>query len=365
MTVLTSRERLDRCFKHLELDRPGLYIRGVDQKNPAHESYKPLRELVVAKGDMKFVFFCSSYKDITGRSYREEPFNEDFERHITTIHTSAGDLNRVYMHGLNGQPGYTEKYFIETPEEAEIYLSLPETGLSFNSEDFFELDRKIGDRGIAIADLGLNPAGTVADLIGSERFALWSIEYRDILHRLIEREQRVLSIIVRQLLDKGIGPYFALLGQEYIVPPLHGPSDFYDFNVRYDKPILDMIHNSGGYVHVHCHGPIKSVLHYFVEMGADVLHPIEAPPMGNISIKEAKNILRGKVCIEGNIQIGDMYDCNASQIKEMTLEIIKDGFDDFRDLTLCPTASPFIPIMTPRALENYTTLINTVLDYKL
>lgn len=364
MKMLTSRERLDRCFKHLEIDRPGLFIRGVEQNIPPHNSYKPLRDIVMEKGDLKSIFWCSSYRKAFECTYDRIPFNEDFERHITILHSPAGDLNRIYMQGLKGQPGYTEKHYIQTQEDAERYLSLPDNVLEFKPEDFFKLDRKIGDRGITIADLGMNPAGNVAELLGSETFAIWSIENRELLHRLIKREQRVLKVIIKQLLENDIGPYFALLGQEYIVPPLHGPFDFNEFNVKYDKPILDIIHNSEGYVHVHCHGPIKSVLKYFIEMGADVLHPIEAPPMGNVTIREAKNILRGKVCIEGNVQIGDMYDCSASEIKEMTLGVIREGFDDNKGLILCPTASPYVPIMTQQALENYSVLIDTVLEYQ-
>jgi hypothetical protein len=72
-------------------------------------------------------------------------------------------------------------------------------------------------------------------------------------------------------------------GQERVAPPLHGPLDFHDFNARYDKPIIDLIHEIGGRMHVHCHGSIKRVLNYFVDMQVDVLHPFEAPPMGDIT----------------------------------------------------------------------------------
>ncbi len=36
-----------------------------------------------------------------------------------------------------------------------------------------------------------------------------------------------------------------MLGEEYLVPPLHGPEDFDDFNVRYDAPISARIHDAG------------------------------------------------------------------------------------------------------------------------
>jgi len=41
-------------------------------------------------------------------------------------------------------------------------------------------------------------------------------------------------------------------------------------------------------VHVHCHGSIRKVFHGFVDMGADVLHPFELPPMGDITAAQGR-----------------------------------------------------------------------------
>jgi hypothetical protein len=303
------------------------------------------------KGGKKPVFF-------------EEDFNKDYSRHVLTIDTPKGELRKVVMNGLKKQPNYTAEHFIKTPDDAEKYLSMPDDIFDFNPEHFFEMDRKIGDRGIVVMELGNNPAGTVVELLGSETFAFWSIEHRDILHELMEREKKQLMKTVETLQNYKVGPYFAMLGQEYITPPLHGRNDFFDFNVKYDKHISDLIHNGGGYVHIHCHGQIKKMLDAFIEIGADVLHPIEAPTMGDVTIKEAKDALRGKICIEGNIQIGDMYESNPDEIRKMVTEVIDVAFDDSRDLIICPTASPYVPEMSRKAFDNYTALIDTILSYK-
>ncbi len=105
-----------------------------------------------------------------------------------------------------------------------------------------------------------------------------------------------------------------MAGEEYLVPPLHGPTDFCDFNVRYDKPIIDLIHDAGGRVHIHCHGSVKRVMAGFLDMEVDVLHPFEAPPMGDITPAEAKEVIRGRVCYEGNIQIHHMYEHSSGAI---------------------------------------------------
>jgi hypothetical protein len=176
------------------------------------------------------------------------------------------------------------------------------------------------------------------ELFGTEMFAILSITDRDTLHRLIERQMTIIQRRVKFLLGAGVGPRFSMLGEEYIVPPLHGPSDFADFNGRYDKPIIDLVHDAGGRMHIHSHGSIKAVFHGFIDMGVDVLHPFEPPPQGDILAREAKSLARGRMCLEGNIQIHRMYEATPEELRVETEQLIRDAFDDGKGLIVCPTA---------------------------
>jgi uroporphyrinogen-III decarboxylase len=212
--------------------------------------------------------------------------------------------------------------------------------------------------------LGINAGGFVAELCGSENFAMLSITDRDILHALCERQKKILVNRLKRLVEKGVGQYFSLYGEEYLVPPLHGPKDFEDFNVRYDKPIADIIHEAGGRLHIHSHGSIKKVFQGFLEIGVDVLHPFEPPPMGDITATEAKALARGKLCLEGNIQINRMYESSPAEIRRETEKLIEDVFDDRRGLIVCPTASPYIRGKGLDCLPQFQAAIETVLEYK-
>ena len=209
--------------------------------------------------------------------------------------------------------------------------------------------------------LGSNSGGTAAALFGSEAFAIMSITDRDILHTLCQRHMQILIAVLKHLLAAGAGPYFSLAGQEHICPPLHGPEDFDDFNVRYDKPIIDLIHDAGGRVHVHCHGSIKKVFGGFLVMGTDVLHPLEAPPMGDITPAEAKQMARGRLTLEGNIQIADMYESTPADIAGQTEVLIAAAFDDQRGLIVCPSASPYIRGLGEQCFGQYQAMVETVL----
>ena len=252
----------------------------------------------------------------------------------------------------------TEKYFLECPEDAEKYLSLPPQVPSGELESFSQTVASMGERGIVEIYLGFNPAGIVAELFGTEQFAIMSVEHRDVLHELMARQMQETLTLARHVLAKGGGPYFAMLGEEYLVPPIHGPRDFRDFNLRYDRPIVDLIHEAGGLVHVHCHGSLGAVLEDFVEIGPDVLHPVEAPPMGDVTPAEFKRVVGGRTCMEGNVQIADILEGDLVAIAEQVAGLMRDVWlPERRGLIVAPTASPYLPQMTPQMLANYTALV--------
>jgi hypothetical protein len=325
---MTSRERLHRLYFHEEMDRPAVIIRWWGFRDD--RSYDNLFRLMTEQSDWV------------------EPW-------------SAGSLVHNPVASWAQEEG--RRHTIENSEEAERYLELPEPEIGGDVSEYFRLREKVGDRGIVLATLLNNPGGHVSGLFGSETCALMSITEREILHRLAQRHQKTVLRLVDYLVERGVGPYFNIFGQEMIAPPLHGRQDFIDFNVRYDRAIADRIHAAGGRLNVHCHGSVKSVIDCFPELGADVFHCFEAPPMGDITPAEVKAALRGKVALEGNIQIADMYEKSPDEIRAQTEALIRDGFDDRRGLAVTPTASPYMPGRGADCYRQYQAMVAAVTDW--
>jgi hypothetical protein len=359
---MNRRERLRRCYFNEEIDRPAVFSRILFPPNDP--TYDKLKAYLAEHSELKATWNVEDLLEQPPIDVTTEPYSQDFERRLEIWHTPKGNLRKSTLIGLKNQPSMHEERLLKTKEDAEKYLSLPMPKIIGDTDSFFKLDREMGDTGIVNIFLGINPGGEAARLFGTENFALMSALKRDVIYALCERQMKILLECVKHLLSKGIGPYFAMEGEELVAPPLHSPADFNDFNVKYDKPIIDLVHEGGGRMHQHCHGSVKKILPDFIEMGTDVLHPFEAPPMGDTTAKEAKEIVRGKICIEGNIQINRLYENTPDELREETARLIEDAFDDHKGLIVCPTASPYMPDAGETCFPQYKAMIDTVLEYK-
>ena len=356
---MNRRERMERCYSGRETDRPAVYSRtGFPGDDP---SYERLKAFIAANTELK-----AGWSGVTQSGYDTETYTESysdsFQRRVSILHTPAGDLRSSTLISLRGQPPLDETYYIGNREDALKYLSLPMPQvLEVDVQSLAEARKRVGDAGIVESGLGFCPGGRAASLLGTENFALMSLSDRDVIHEICRRELAICINRLKALLDAGAGPFFSMAGEEYIVPPIHGPVDFRDFIVRYDRPIIDLVHDSGGCVHIHCHGSVGKVLPDFIDMGVDVMHPFEAPPMGDITAREAKALIRGQMCFEGNIQISRMYEAGPEDIRLETEHLLADVFDDSKGLIVSPTASPYIRGKGLECFPQYKAMIDAVL----
>lgn len=359
---MTSKERLRRAFFHEVMDAPGVCCRA---SFPGGDpTYAPLIEYLEECSDLKRVWNARSCVSGPPVVNEVEPHSVDFERHVETLVTPIRELRAARLVSLKGEPGTHESFMIGSRADAEAYLSSPMPAIGGAVDSFFEAEQALDERGIVAVCIGTNPGGRAAALMGTENFALFSVSARDVVEALCEREMRILLELVKFLVERGVGPFFSLSCEELTASPLRGPSDFRDFIVRYDKPIVDLIHEAGGRMRVHCRCRVKSFLQDFVDMGVDVLHPVEPPPLGDITAAEAKTLARGRLCLESNIRIGNMHGHSPEAIKRETELLIADAFDDRRGLIISPTDSPLIRGEGHECMARYKAMVETVRNYR-
>ena len=363
---MTPRQRLLAAMRCEVPDRVPIQVRGVYPTNPNwmknhDESYRALHDAVLERCDpVDPVGFGEPWfgiaRETLDRDVEERPVDEDWVEDVVTINTPRGQLTETFRRSLKGEPGFQTKHVVSSEEELERFLSIPVVIPGCDARVFHEAVKRSGDRALVVSQMGLNPVSGACRLLGSELLAIWSVTKRELLKKLLLELRRRWEQYVVKLLDAGISGVFGTLGHEVALPPLLSPADFREFVVEVDLPVMQMVRERGNLIHVHCHYNLNKVLDTFIELGVNCLHPMEAPPMGDIELPEAKRRLLGKICIEGNLQIGELQMSTPERIRELTRRIIEDAAED-GGLILSPTASPFWPTLCDRTRDNYLAFI--------
>jgi hypothetical protein len=371
MTEMTSRERLMVAYRNGYPDRVPVRIWGVlPETQPPHPSFQPIcslaarTDLVGEWNPLNTGVFGTASEAISIHTYDQVSRSDDHKEVVTVVGTPAGELRSIDCQPHEpGVPGYRRKYLIESVQDVEKYLSIPYVQPRIECSGYAAVDRAMGDRGVIMCPLGPEPMYHVNSLMGSELFAIWLIEERELLRELIDTTFFRTRDFLAQQLAADVGPLFGYVGPELCLPPLASTQDFHEFVVDYDRLLIDMIHDAGGLCWVHCHGKVGPVMKMFAEMGADCLNPIEPPPMGDITLLKARSRLGDQMALEGNIQQGEFYTGTPQRIEELVFRAIAEGARD-GGFILCPTSSPWqSATINQGTVANYTAFVDAGLKY--
>lgn len=357
---MTGRERLERVLRGQPVDRVPIRLWWIDPLAAApRPAWKFLYDLVRDRElDVFFSWFgteptpavavTKETRNISGSEWYEE---------VTTWKTPAGALTSIFLHNRLGKPGYEKKYLIESVEDAKRWLSIPEAELP-GTGTFPARDAQAGDRGLVLAAVD-EPMGRVNQLMGSELWGIWLYDERALLHELVAKAARRDYAIARHFIEHGVGPLYGWVGPEVCIPPLASPGDFDEFVTAYDKPIIDLIHDAGGLVWVHCHGDMDPVLERFADMGVDCLNPMEPPPIGRLTLAEAKQRVGGRMTLEGGFEVGDLELHSPEEITATVTALLAMGKPGGRFI-LCPSSDhTHWPEMNERIIKNYHVFVET------
>ena len=364
---MTRRERLMCIFRGEPPDRPAVRLWGVaPEQELLHPAYAPVRDAALQKTDL--VLSAGSPFDLRWGSQPPPIRREDrptgspeWVDQVTYVETAAGPLRGVYRVSTCKRPGYIMQYMVKEPWELKKLLSVPYVPHPFDPTDYWKAEQTVGDTGITIFSLPHAMYG-LQDLIGSQNFALWSRDCRGELLEVVAEYARRIQDQVKRALAVGIRSAFGWVGPELCIPPLMSVRDFDDFVFAFDRPVIEAIHEAGGCVWVHCHGRMGPVLERFVEMGVDVLNPVEPPPMGDLTLQEAFRRVGGRMGIDGNVETHDLMTMPPDRMRELVYRTLECGRG--RRLILCPTSGYMEdPQPSERFIQNLLVFVNDGVRY--
>ena len=358
---MTSRERLLAAFRREPVDRVPVRIWGLDhRKEQLEPTFQQLAEIARAheldllnNWGPRIESTVELQMQHETRYSRHDGFVED----VTTMHTPKGPLTKARLRSLEGKPGYHSKYVLETPKDAEKWLSIPWSPPVVDCSGWEAAVAELGDEGLLNARIG-EAMYAINDLTGSEIWAYWLVEERDLLHRLVGEAHLRQMHVLKEMLAQGVRGVYGYVGPELCIPPLASPRDFDDFVVRYDQPMHDLIHDAGGLVWVHCHGKMDLVLERFADEGVDCLNPFEPPPMGDVTIAQARRRIGERMAIDGGIEVGDIEVRTATEIEQLVADAVWQSGGRGFILGLSSSLS-HLPTLPPRVLGNVAAFCRT------
>ena len=355
---LSSKERILRIFRNEEVDRPALKLWGATpDEELLHPAYRPIHTLAMQTSDL-FDMADSPFDILFDRQERR-PFTEqvsdtahpDWKEKRTTLHAPMGDLVMVERFSTVGEPGYVLEHFVKEAADLENILSMPWTPFPADLGAMHRKTARMGDRGIVVC--GLDHAGyALHRLTGSETLALLSVDDRALVSESVRVFSSRIRTHARAMIDAGFRGVFGWVGPELWIPPLMAPRDFEEFVFPFDKTLCDDIHEAGGHVWVHCHGKVADFIGRYIDMGVDVLNPLEPPPNGDIHLSDTLSRFGRRIGLEGNIEIQDILQADPDTLRTRIEDCVREGARGGRFI-LCPSAGYMeYPFPTERYLSN-------------
>jgi hypothetical protein len=122
--------------------------------------------------------------------------------------------------------------------------------------------------------------------------------------------------------------------------------------------MVEMIQKYGGFARIHCHGRIRAVLDYIVEMNPAAIDPVEPPPQGDVELSYVRRRYGRDLVLFGNIEFAAIENTEPAEFEKLVEKTLKEGTaGEGRGFVLMPSSAPICRKITPRVLANYETMI--------
>lgn len=254
---------------------------------------------------------------------------------------------------------WTTEHLLKNVADLDALLELPEfaAGEMPDPTDFLAAEAALGDTGIVMIDTP-DPLCLAALLFDLGEYTVTALTEPGRFHRLLERFANLLMPKTEAVARALPGRLWRIYGPEFAAAPYLPPRLFREYVCRYVGPMIDVIHRSGGYARVHCHGRLKGILDDIAAMGADAIDPIEPPPQGDVELRAVREKYGRQLVLFGNLEIADIENMPSDQFAEKVKRALDEGTSgEGRGFVLMPSASPYGRRLSARTVKNYETIL--------
>jgi uroporphyrinogen decarboxylase-like protein len=278
-----------------------------------------------------------------------------------TVQTPHGELTRITKENDHIHTVWEVEHWCKSIAEVDQALSLPYEPLDYDVSDFARIKDEVSDQGILMASVA-DPLWLAAGLMEFGAYTVWALTETDHFANVVAEMHRRNMTNLKRMLEVNVVDLYRICGSEYATPPYLPPEFFRRFVVPYVAEMVELFHNRGAKVRLHCHGRIREVLDMIRQTGADALDPCEAPPDGDITLSEVKEQVGDCMCLFGNIQLKLLEYGDIPQVNQVVKECMAAAKEKGR-FVIMPTAAPINSPLAKKTEENYIRFMEAAIEY--
>ena len=362
---MNPRERFVAALKGEPTDRVPILLKGV-QSITSHDQIAQIadpgrREIAerifpLQVGFLDYQSGINRYLVTPGRFI--EPVGQGSEGNNTTITsritTPKGDLTAIQGRNASTNMTWQLKYPVESMDDIEKIRSVPwEMPASLKPPDRSKLPTGFSRRNLTQLRVS-SPFVCVAGMMPYDYYLLLCATELPLITELtVQCHERIKDLLRMQLSSRSID-YVWFGGCEWLTPPMGSPALYEELVQPFEQELIEMSHQAGAFVHVHCHGRVRSTLESVIQRGADILEPTEPPPDGDIPLADAKALARGRMVVAGNIEARVLENEDHKAVRRAVFAAFEGG----RQHMVLMESALAVRKFTPKMIRNYHAMID-------
>jgi DNA-binding GntR family transcriptional regulator len=341
-TPLSGKERLLAAVRHQEPDRVPICPRiqwawlDPDKRHRLEELYAPAIDPMEIFGSTTPIYAMQypeeySLPEVKVEQTRYQEGNyQVVER---TFHTPAGKLSdrtkippsgREY--GMAPNPIKTEFLVKGKDDIPALRYILPE--IKGNYDAAAARQRELGDRGVVMVNVYSELCHQAGDVRDMQDLMMDYYLDRPFFDELVGLFQERTLAEAKAVMEAGVEWVF--MNSYYnSVSAGWSPAIFGEVFVPHIKQVVDLVHNSGGYVDYYDDGHLARTMGLLADCNVDVLETCTPPPMCDFDLREAKATIGEKVTLKGYVDLLYVVMRGTPELVERTvaeaMEIAKPG----------------------------------------
>ena len=268
-------------------------------------------------------WFPAPYKSKHKQVWSEQ--RKEGDDTITIWHTPCGDLREVRHQCREARASYLVEHLIKDAKDLPAIASIFEDEeFEINPERMEVLRNRrelIGDDGVIIFSMPGTPLGMLIRVYaGVATTAYLYADAPEALHDLFavmgENHLRRFRLVAACDAE-------ALVGVDDTSTTTLSPAMFEAFCIDYTNRMAEVCHQAGKFYFHHSCGLIRDLLDLYRQTKMDAVHALQVPPLGNVTIREAKRRLGSQIAIIASLNqlFGPVDDWD--QVKESVRQMFE------------------------------------------